>query len=280
MQPPETPLPALCILLLCSSTLLVAPSCIPQPVTITREPATLRLVAADSFAPAVDGLATAYEETRPWVSVTTEVFNTALAETVLMEGGADLALLSGPPQQEGEDGVWTEDLARDGVAVIVHPTSPLTETGMIQLREILAGRLQEWGGTLFAVVSREDGSGTRDLLEAIALDGQGTTLNAVVMPSSGAMVEHVASTAGAVGYVSTLHLGAVSSCRSAEVPCERNGVRVLPVDGLLPTVEAIRSGRYPLWRQLTMASRGEPDGEARVFAQWLLRRGITEEPGL
>jgi ABC-type phosphate transport system substrate-binding protein len=100
------------------------------------------------------------------------------------------------------------------------------------------------------------------------------------MPSSAAVIEYVASTAGAVGYVSTLHLGAVASCRSVEVPCERNGVRVLPVDGLLPTVEAIRSGRYPLWRQLGMATMGEPDGEARVFAQWLLRQGITEEPGL
>jgi phosphate transport system substrate-binding protein len=228
----------------------------------------------------VDGLATAYEETRPWVSVTTEVFNTTLAETVLKEGGADLALLSGLSQLEGDDRVWAEDLARDGVAVIAHPTSPLTETGMIQLREIFAGRLQEWGGTVFTVVSREDGSGTRAFLETIALDGQGTTLNAVVMPSSEAMVEHVASTTSAVGYVSTLHLGTVASCQSAEVRCEQNGVRILPVDGLLPTVETIRSGRYALWRQLYMASWGEPDGEARVFAQWLLRRGLTGEPGL
>ena len=277
--PSQKPLLAPISLLLVSWILLLTTSCAPQPVTVTREPVSLRLVAADCFAPLTSEVAAAYEEARPWVSVTTEVFNTAVAESVLREGGADLAFLSWPSQPEGDEQVWTEDLARDGVAVIVHPTSPLTGTSVIQLREVFLGQLQEWAGTVFTVVSREDGSGTRALFEAIVLDGQGTTLNAAVMPSGEAVVEHVASTPGAIGYVSTLHLDLVASCRSPDVPCELHGVRVLPVGGLLPTVEAIRNGSYPLWRQLRVASKGEPDGEAREFAQWLLRSDTIRELG-
>ena len=277
--PSRRPLFAPTSLLLVSLIVLSTASCAPQPVTVTREPVTLRLVAADCFAPLVGEVAAAYEEARPWVSVTTEVFNTAVAESVLRERGADLALLSWPVRPEGDAQIWTEDLARDGVAVIVHPTSPLTGTDVVQLREVVLGRLQEWAGTVFTVVSREDGSGTRALVESVALDGQGTTLNAVVMPSGEAMIEHVASTPGAIGYVSTLHLGLLATCRSADVPCELHGVRVLPVGGVLPKVEAIRDGSYPLWRQLYLASNGEPDGEAREFAQWLLRTGTIGELG-
>jgi phosphate transport system substrate-binding protein len=218
-------------LLLVSSLLLLASACAPQPVNITREPVTLRLVAADSLAPLAEGVASGYEETRPWVTVSTEVLNAAVAESVLRQGGADLALLSWLKEPEGEGQLWTAGFARDAVAVIVHPASPLTETGLAELQEIFRGRQQEWSGTVLTIVSRESGSGTRAAFESIVLNGRDTTLNAVVMPSSEAMVEHVASTPGAVGYVSTLWLGQAASARSTQSGRPADGARVLPVEG-------------------------------------------------
>jgi phosphate transport system substrate-binding protein len=264
---------ALGSLLLLSPVLILGSSCTPQPVTVTREPLTLHLVAADSCAPLLGGVAAAYEESRPWVTVSTEVFNTTVAERTLREGDADLALLSWLGEPEDEEELWSASLARDGVAVIVHPASPLTEIGLGQLRDIFRGRLQEWGGTLLTVVSREDGSGTRTAFETFALDGQSTTLNAVAMPSSEAVVEYVASTPGAIGYVSTLWLTS-----QGERP--GNAVRVLPVEGLLPTELTIGDGSYVLWRQLYLASSGEPKDEAREFAQWLLRGGALGSAGV
>jgi phosphate transport system substrate-binding protein len=213
------------------------------------------------------------------VTVTSETLSASLAERVAREGGADLALLSwvGDPNDEGQ--LWTEGLARDGVAVIVHPNSPLEETGQAQLQEIFRGRLQEWDGTALTVVSREDGAGTRAAFESIALEGADTTLNAVVMPSSEAMIEYVASTPGTIGYVSTLWLSPVAVDQSAQGQRLDSGVRVLPVEGLLPTEQAVGDGSYPLWRQLYLASRGEPYGEAREFAQWLLQGGGLGNPG-
>jgi phosphate transport system substrate-binding protein len=198
--------------------------------------------------------------------VTFQVFNTATAKEILRNGEADLGLLSWL-QQPGGGGqpLWTDGFARDGIAVIVHPDSPLTEIGLAQLREIFRGRLQEWDGVVLTVVSREDGSGTRTALERMALGGEETTLNAVVVPSSEAMVEYVASTPGAIGYVSTWRLD------------ER--VRELPLGGVRPTEQTISDGSYPLWRQLHLASSGEPAGEARQFAQWLLQGGGSTRRG-
>lgn len=247
---------------LLSCLFLLMSACAPQPVAVTREATTLHVAAADSCGPLVMSTREAYESSRPWVTMETQVFNTALAEEVLREGGAEIALLSWRWDSEEQDvPLWTEDLTRDGVAVIVHPESPLVEIGLAQLREIFRGRLQEWDGTVLTVVSREEGSGTRAAFEAVVLGGESPTLNAVVMPSSEATIEYVASTPGAVGYVSTERLS--------------EDVRVLPVEGVLPTQQTITDGSYPLWRQLYLATNGEPRGEAREYSQWLLSGGGT-----
>ena len=247
------------LLLLASCFLPLFAACVPQPLAVTREPVILRLVAADSCEPLAEALVTAYEESHPWVTIHSETYNAALAEQVLREGSADLALLSWLDAEENED-LWTRQFASDGIAVIAHPTTPFTEIGLGLLQEIYRGRVQEWEGTVLAVVSREDGSGTRTAFEAAVLQGRDTTLTSVVMVSSKATIEYVASTPGSIGYVSTLQLGD---------PAE-SGVRVLPVEGILPTPATIKDKSYPLFRSLHVATVGEPTGEAREFAQWVL----------
>ncbi len=250
--------PVLCLLLLMAA-------CQPQPVPASPEPVTLQLVAADSCEPVVASAAEAYSSVRPWVTVRYDVYNTALAEQVLREGAAEMALLTWLSDSgEAEDSLWIESLGRDGVAVIVHPESPIAEIGLAQLREVFAGRLQDWGGATITAVSREDGSGTRAAFDSVVLDGVSPSLSAVVMPSSGAVVEYVARTPGAIGYVAVEHLN--------------SSVRALPIEGILPTREVIDAGQYPLWRQLFLVSHGEPTGEAREFAQWLIAQGVKVPP--
>jgi phosphate transport system substrate-binding protein len=246
-----------CALLFTFSLLLNA--CAPQPLAVTREPATLRLVVADSCEPLSEALTVAYEESHPWVTVHTETYNAALAAQVLREGDADLALLSWL-DTEGNDELWTRPFASDGIAVIVHPSAPFTEIGLGLLQEIYRGRVQEWEGTVLAVVSREDGSGTRAAFEAAILQGRDVTLTSVVMVSNKATVEYVASTLGSIGYVSTLKLGDPTV----------SGVRVLPIEGISPTPTTLKDKSYPLLRSLHIATVGEPTGEAREFAQWVL----------
>jgi phosphate transport system substrate-binding protein len=244
-------------LLLASCFLPLFAACAPQPLAVTREPATLRLVAADSCKSLAEALAAAYEESRPWVTVHVEVYNSALAELTLQEGDADVALLS---RLEDKDELWSRPFAKDGIAVIAHPATPFTEASLSFLQEIYRGRVQEWEGVVLAVVSREDGSGTRAAFEGAILQGRDITLTAVVMVSSDAVIEYVARTPGSVGYVSTLWLDDPGA----------SGVQVLPIEGSWPTQSSIEDGSYPLIRSLQLATVGEPTGEAREFAQWVL----------
>jgi phosphate transport system substrate-binding protein len=247
-------LPASCLLLL-----LIA--CASQPLTVTREPVTLRLVAADTCGLLADELADAYEERHPWVTIEVEILNSAMAERTLRAGEADLALLSWIEKgaSEAEEALWSQPFAQDGVVVIVHPATPFDEMGLAFLQEIYRGRVQEWGGMVLTVVSREDGCGTRAAFERVVLGERDVTLTAVVMSSNEAVLEYVARTPGAIGYVSTRRMGTTLE-----------GVRVLPVEGILPTLAAVADGSYPLSRSLFLVTVGEPTGAARELAQWVL----------
>ncbi len=243
--------------LLSASCLLAA--CAPQPLTVTREPATLRLVAADSCGPLVEELAAAYHESHTWVTVTViGLFNSDTAEQSLLAGEADVALLSWLGDDTSEEGLWAQPFARDGVAVIAHPAMPFTETGLAHLQEIYWGRVQEWSGVVLTVVSREDGCGTRVIFDGAVLGNRDVTRTAVVMSSAKSVIEQVAHTPGAIGYVSTLWIN------------ESSGVLVLPVEGVLPAPDTIYDESYPLARPLYLATAGEPTGEVRQFAQWVL----------
>ncbi|MBE9506955.1 MAG: substrate-binding domain-containing protein [Chloroflexi bacterium] len=244
-----------------SCLLLLLAACAPQPFTVTREPATLRVVAADSCGPPAEEMAAAYEESHPWVTVDVTVFNASMAEQTLRAGEADLALLSWMGESaDSEKDLWSRTFAHDGIAIIAHPATPFAETGLAHLQEIFRGRVQEWEGMVLTVVSREEGSGTRAAFESMVLGNYDTTLTAVVMSSNEAVVEHVARIPGAIGYVSTLWT----------TESDVDGVRVLPVEGVSPTPTTISDGSYPLSRSLYLATVAEPTGEGREFAQWVL----------
>ena len=153
-------------------------------------------------------------------------------------------------------------IARDGLAIIVNPQNTITNVTSLQLRALYRGETLDWGavggsGGEPVVISREDGSGSRTAFEALAMDGERVTLNALVMPTSQAVVDYVASHRNAVGYVST---GVLTDT-----------VRAVPVEDIPPTAATVRSGEYRLGRVLYLyapqpAAPGSP-GVSRLCAE-------------
>lgn len=91
--------------------------------------------------------------------------------------------------------------------------------------------------------SREEGSGTRAEFETL-LHLQKSEA-AQVVSSTEEMIEMVASSKGAIGYT------AFSSLLGA------NAIKALEVDGITPTSETIKNGKYPLCREYFLAYTGE-----------------------
>jgi phosphate transport system substrate-binding protein len=237
-----------------SSVATLLPGCVDQPLTVTQQPVALRIVASDSCAATLHDIASAYEESNPWVTIEIETLNSAAALSYLQEGFTDLAALAWIG--DSDPMVWSIPFAIDSTAVVVHPDVPLESISLLELREVFRGRIGEWpDGTYIQVVSRESGAGTRDAFEAAVMDGQDATLTAIVMTDNSRVQDYVASTPGAIGYVSS---GALTS-----------DARVLPVAGILPSVTS--ADNYPLTYPLFLATLSEPSGEARSFIQWVLQ---------
>jgi phosphate transport system substrate-binding protein len=164
---------------------------------------------------------------------------------------------------------WTRvAVARDGIAVIVHPDNPVEGLGLLQLRDLFGGRAYDWkilseARSLGPVqpVSREKGSGTRAAFESQVMEDLPVTPQAVVVPSSRAVVEYVANHPRAIGYVSM-----------ALVPEDgrAHGVKVLEIEGILPTPQSAAQGSYPLSRELWLVTGSPPGQEVQDFFDFAL----------
>jgi phosphate transport system substrate-binding protein len=225
----------------------------PQPVYLTAAGST-------AMTPLVEELAIAFQERQPHVTIDVSGGGSSLGRESVAANQVDLGLTSwspnGPPA-----GTQSTVIARDGIALVVHPTNPITGLTLIQAHDLFSGRAIGWeevGGLpgLVQVVSREDGSGTRDAFETMVMADDGVTLTALVMPNSQAVVDYVASAPQAIGYVSMGYL---------------NGeVRVVPIEGLLPTPESVSRGEYHLTREFVILSRRDASPEGRAFLDFVL----------
>ncbi|MGD9050091.1 MAG: phosphate ABC transporter substrate-binding protein [Anaerolineae bacterium] len=232
-----------------------------EPVA-TPEPVFLQAAGSTSMSPLVAELGEAYGEQHPLVSLDVRGPGTQFGLAALRAGEVDLALASWLPPDLDPDWRATA-IARDGIAVIVHPDNPIDGLGLLQLQDLFSGRVYEWqamGGTpaagLVQVVSREEGSGTRSAFEALVLQDLDVTSLAVVAPSSRAVVENVAAHPLAIGYVSMGHV--------------TPNVKVLKIEGGLPTSQTVAEGSYALTRELWLVAAGSPSQPVKDFLRFVL----------
>ncbi|MEG1575438.1 MAG: phosphate ABC transporter substrate-binding protein, partial [Clostridium sp.] len=149
--------------------------------------------------------------------------------------------------EEKAKGAVENIVAIDGIAVVTDPASTIADLSKEQLSSIYAGTVKNWkelGGTdqPIVVVGREAGSGTRGAFEEIlGLVDQCRYANE--LDSTGAVMAKVASTPGAIGYVS---LDVIDDT-----------VKVFTLDGVAADEINIKSGDYFLSRPFVMATKGE-----------------------
>lgn len=243
----------------------------------TPEPIFLQASGSMAVAPLVDELASAYSEGAPTVKLEVSSLGTRYGLDALRAGEADLALASWlaptPPGEDtsgfGLEPEWTATvIARDGIAVIVHPDNPVDGLGLLQLRDLFSGRTFDWqtlpqARSLGPVqpVSREQGSGARAAFESQVMEGLSVTPRSVVAPSSSAVVEYVANHPQAIGYVS---MALVPSAEGALA------VKVLEIEGILPTQESTGQGVYPLSRELWVVTGTPPPPEVQDWIEFAL----------
>lgn len=220
----------------------------------------LRAAGSTAAVPLVEKLAQAYAQNRPNVTIEISGGGSSLGLEKVRDGEVDIGMSSW--LTDGEVGTLQATVfARDGLALVVHPSNKLAGLTLLQARDLFSGRIVRWeeiggSGSDVQPISREDGSGDREAFETMVMGDRKVTLSAIVMPSSRAVVEYVAAHQNAIGYVSMGYAG--------------GQVKVLAVEGLLPTPENVSSGEYHLTRDLVLLTRPDAPAEVGEFVQFAL----------
>ncbi len=164
-------------------------------------------------------------------------------------------------------------VAGDAIAVVVHPSNPVSRLTIPQLSDIFSGKITNWravGGEdrPIVILSRESNSGTHVFfLEEVVRQGDGddTTLfspNTLLMPSSEGITTEIRQNPNAIGYDG---LGYVTS--------DQKVLSVAPAEGkpyVLPSVETVKDGTYPIARALYIYTSGEPQGAIADYLEWIV----------
>lgn len=151
--------------------------------------------------------------------------------------------------------------AIDGVAAVTNPKNPVKALSTQQLQDIFSGKILSWkevGGDdkSINVYTRDKASGTRSVFWKKALKKSDITAKANVVVSNGAMKTAVNNDPYSIGYVS---VGFIDK-----------GVAPLTLDGIAPTMDAVKSGQYKVARGLFSNTKGEAKGLAKKFIDYLL----------
>ena len=164
-------------------------------------------------------------------------------------------------------------IAIDGIAVIVHLSNKVNGISKNKIKDIYTGKISNWaelGGAnkKIVVVSRDTASGTFEAFNKLVLDEEKVRPDALMQTSNQAVATVVARTPGAIGYVGLGYLSAK--------------VKAIAIDGVAPSKEAVRSGKYPLARSLFMYTNEEPEGLVKDFINFILSeegQKLVEEAG-
>jgi len=234
---------------------VLSPSCRPG-----GSSKTLTLAGSTSVQPFADKWAEVFMARHPGFVVNVQGGGSSAGIQACKSGACDIGMSSRELKPDEKD--LTEIVvARDGLAVVVHPTNPVRGLKIAEVQQIFSGDLLDWrplGGPdrPITVVTREEGSGTRGAFQEMVMGKVRIFRGAITEDSNGTVREIVARDPAAIGFLS---LGLVN-----------DQVRALALDGAAANDANIRNKSYRLVRPFLFLNRGEPTGLARQFVDFVL----------
>jgi phosphate transport system substrate-binding protein len=211
----------------------------------TKEPDSLLIAGASQLRPRLEHVVKQFVAVNPNARVVCESGGSAAALVALKHGAIDIAMLSRPVAAD-EDDLYLRDylIARDGLAIIVNPSNPVSDLSETQLQRIFKGQATKWkdvGGSEgnIVLIDRDKRSSLRQSVEELILDGDTVKTASTIVVSSAEVIAAVKGTPTAIGYI-TLHKMSPA-------------VKALRVSGVEMTRLTMLSGRYPLSRSFYLA---------------------------
>ena len=251
-----------------------------QPTSQPQTTAYIQNKGSDTMVNLALAWAEKYQSEHPDVSLSVTGGGSGTGLAALVNGTVDIANASRQIKQEELDQAKANGIdpvefvvARDAIAVIVNPENPVTQLTLRQISDIYSGKINNWkevGGDDRPIVrlSRETNSGTHVyFLEKVIRLGDKTnktlfSTDTLLLPSSEGIINEVRQNPNAIGYDGLGY-----------VPPDLKMIAVARDDTgpfVLPSIQTVNDGSYPVARDLYMYTGGQPSGAVKDYLDWIL----------
>jgi phosphate transport system substrate-binding protein len=223
--------------------------------------------------------AEAYQSVHPEISVSVTGGGSGTGIAALVNGTVDIANASRTIKPEELADAEKHNLgpqefvvAKDAIAVVVHPSNPINQLTLQQISDLYSGKINNWselGGEDRPIVrlSRETNSGTHvyflETVLRLGMKGDKTLFSqdTLLMQSSEGIIVEVSQNPNAIGYDGlgyvTKDMKVLAVGKIAEGPF------------VLPSVATVNDGTYPIARDLYMYTPSEPAGAIKIYLDWV-----------
>lgn len=240
----------------------------------------ITITGSTTVLPIAQRAAEAYMDLHEDVSISVRGGGSGVGIAALIDGRADIADASRSIKTKElktarEKGIdpYSNIVARDGIAVVVHTDNPINALNIETLKKIYTGEINNWKqlgrpSKSIVVISRDVASGTFEVFNELILGGEKVIDGALMLASNKTVATTVSTTPDGIGYIG---LGYLSK-----------DVKAIKMDGVMPSNETVNNGSYKLARPLFMYTNGKPKGLIKSFIDFVLSaegQKIVEEVG-
>lgn len=213
-----------------------------------------RVKGSDTLLPLTQELAEQYIAEHPGSEVIVTGGGSGVGIAALPENTTDIAMASrqikfSEKMKFAEIGLDAREVivAYDALAVVVNPSNPVDRLTREQLEAIFRGKITNWkdvGGEdrKIVVYSRETSSGTYEFFKESVLENKNYMSSILSMPATGAIIQSVRQTKGAIGYIGLAYLNKYVKALAVSYD---GGAHYAG-----PSVETAADGSYPIVRPL------------------------------
>ena len=233
-----------------------------------------RIKGSDTVLPVAQQTAERYMNQHPDARVTVTGGGTGVGISALMDNTTDIAMASRPIKfsekmkikEAGQD-VDEIIVAYDALAVVVHPSNPVKQLTRQQLEDIFRGKITNWkqvGGDdrKIVVYSRETSSGTYEFFKESVLKNKNYMNGILSMPATGAIIQSVSQTKGAIGYVGLAYVNKDVKALHVSYDAGKSFVE--------PSFANAKNKTYPIVRPLFYYYEAKTEGRVKPFIDYVL----------
>ena len=229
-----------------------------------------------SVGPVVEVLGEDFSAKNEGISVEVQQIGSSAGIKNAIEGTSQIGMASRDlKDEEKASGLKETQIAIDGIAVITNKNNEVKDLTLEQVKDIYTEKITNWkevGGkdAPIVVVSREDGSGTRDgFQENVGFESEELTKDAQISDGSGNIKSIVEGNENSIGYIS---FGYVD-----------DKVNALTIDGVELTVENVKDNKYAIARPFLLVNKEDKiSEEGTKFIEFILSeegQKIVEDKG-